>query len=253
MDLLFYLFGNWMCIGGGCMLLQAQQQHQAKRADWEVEPSGKELMISRDLLIMLLIGSVSRIYWSFSPPAVWSEEIEFIQYLSIVDTMVSPALWAVVVGYVALKARKYANSPWFCQWPFLTLVSFIGGYIGACCLPPMDVPESFLWADVIVMWNMVQEGVAMIPQLYLVATTNEKITTEATHFVGLLSLARVFRMIFWAVLILAPIFGGHDTGHYIWAFIVPDVVHTIIMWDYLYIWLKKVRRDNFDPYLSINV
>lgn len=43
----------------------------------------------------------------------------------------------------------------------------------------------------------------MIPQMYLVAYSEEKASSEASHFVGLLCLGRVFRIAFWATLLIA--------------------------------------------------
>ena len=37
---------------------------------------------------------------------------------------------------------------------------------------------------------------------------------------------------------------------YIWTFIIPDVLHTLIMGDYLYLWMGKVKQDSIDPFVA---
>lgn len=46
---------------------------------------------------------------------------------------------------------------------------------------------------------------------------------------------------------------GDDHGLYIWTFIIPDVLHTFIMGDYLYLWMKKVKRDSIDPFVATHL
>lgn len=38
-----------------------------------------------------------------------------------------------------------------------------------------------------------------------------------------------------------------ELGNGVWTFMVPDVIHTVIMGDYLYQWIKKVKEDKLDP------
>jgi len=90
---------------------------------------------------------------------------------------------------------------------------------------------------------MVLDGTAMVPQVFLVATTPpNQHSPDANHFVGLLCLGRLFRTFFWVWLVLHP-----DSGHAVWTFVVPDLLHTIVMGDYLYHWLAKVRKEKILP------
>ncbi len=54
----------------------------------------------------------------------------------------------------------------------------------------------------------------------------------------------------FSVLTVANSLGG---SHYMWTFVLPDVIHTLIMGDYLYIWLRKVKSERIDPYLMGNL
>jgi hypothetical protein len=181
---------------------------------------------------------------------VWSEEETFIQYLSITDVFISPVLWTIIVYSIGLKQKKYTQAPVHFSWPALTVAAAVCGMIGAKFLPPMDTPDSWPFADTVIMFNMCLDGFAMVPQMHLIAHSADKASSEASHFVGLLCLGRVFRMMFWITLFVAQIMmsdGSDAHGNYIWTFIVPDVVHTVIMGDYLYLWLKKVKKDQIEP------
>jgi hypothetical protein len=261
MEMLLYIFGNWCCILAGIILLHhyyfktggTERQNSGEFTtfgDSSPTNSKKDIMVSRDLQIMLMIGAFLRVYWSCSPPPVWSEEETFIQYMSITDVFASPILWTAVVYLIGLKQKKYTQAPMHFSWPALTFAALICGAIGARFLPPLDTPESWPFADTVIMFNMVLDGFAMIPQMHLIAHSDDKASSEASHFVGLLCLGRVLRMMFWMTLFVAQIMmGDGEHGHYIWTFIVPDVVHTVIMGDYLYLWLKKVKKDQIEPML----
>ena len=88
--------------------------------------------------------------------------------------------------------------------------------------------------------------------MYLISSTEEALTPEASHFVGLLSLGRVLRMTFWGIISAGLWWRGEAQASYLWTFIVPDVIHTAIMGDYLYIWMKKVKLDRIDPYIRLD-
>ncbi len=92
---------------------------------------------------------------------------------------------------------------------------------------------------------MILDGFAMIPQVIIVACSEGPTAPAASHFVGLLSLGRFLRMAFWVWLLLHP-----DSGQAIWTFVLPDLVHTVIMADFLFHWLKRVKRDQLDPVLE---
>lgn len=281
--MLLYIFGNWCCILAGCILLyhyfvKSQKGRSGAsgagfgmnsmsdggnayggggfgQGGFNVDPAtpaanDKDIMVSRDLQIMICIGTFARVYWSCSPPPVWSEEEMFIQYLSITDVFISPVLWMAIVYLIGLKQKKYTQAPVHFSWPALTVAALVCGMIGARFLPPMDTPDSWPFADTVIMFNMCLDGFAMVPQMHLIAHSSDKASSEASHFVGLLCLGRVFRMMFWITLFVAQIMmsdGSDAHGNYIWTFIVPDVVHTIIMGDYLYLWLKKVKKDQIEP------
>jgi len=149
MEMLLYIFGNWCCILAGIILLYHYylKKDGGRKSQGELNAFGggggysngysngggfntggnfdsgdsdspqKDIMISRDLQIMLMIGTFARVYWSCSPPPVWSEEETFIQYLSITDVFVSPVLWTAIVYLIGLKQKKYLEAPPQYSWP----------------------------------------------------------------------------------------------------------------------------------------
>jgi len=261
MELLLYLFGNGCVSAAGLMLLLHSnklamlmdlikvhtQQGQSQQGGSNVQ--SKQLMISRDLQILITIGTYSRIYWSCSSPPVWTDEELFVQILCWIDLASSCILWSAICGTIAIKQTKFVEVPPYFSWPVLTGVSLVLGYIGAHFLPTENDPNAWPLADTAIMFNMIIDAFAMVPQMYTIANSSEPAGPELSHFVGLLCVGRVFRMLFWGTLLFQYFLRG-STGHYLWTFIIPDIIHTAIMFDYLLIWLKKVKQDKLDPMLK---
>lgn len=63
----------------------------------------------------------------------------------------------------------------------------------------------------------------------------------SSYFMGLLCLGRCLRMLFWLVLV-----GHPESGETLLVFVLPDCLHTVVMGNYLYCWLNKVRREATD-------
>lgn len=266
MELLLYLIGNACSTAAAVILLWFYYNPKKK----SVQPGGGgmgagafdsgsaggggegggDIMISRDMQVLLFVGACARVYWSCSPPAVWSSEPTFIQILSKLDVFFTPLLWLAVVVMVGMKQRDYRNSPVWCSWPVLILAGGVVSAIGLAVLPSLEAHDTWPFADFFVIFNMVIEGFSMIPQMHLIAHSENRATSETGHFVGLLSIARVWRIIFWASLLVPQMWHGDMHSYYIWSFVIPDLIHTVIMGDYLYLWLKKVKRDQIDPMME---
>lgn len=249
MEMLLYLIGNWCCIIAAAILLKAHHLKKTAPIDRESEPAPKPI-ISKDMQVMLFIGSLLRVYWSVSPPSVWSDEVMVVQWISIADVFCSPMVWAAVLYTIGMQQNVKFETPIWGSWPVLTLAAGLLGMCGAPFLPPLENDNSFPFADTFVVFNMVLDGFAMVPQMALLAYSKEKTSSEGSHFVGLLCLGRMFRMVFWAILLVSQYTRGVSHGHYIWTFIVPDIVHSAIMGDFLYVWMQRVKRDQIDPYMS---
>lgn len=254
MEMLLYLMGNWCVLGAACLIIVTA--FKAMKADPYTGGGGKvmtaacrtsKLQISGDLRMMLLAGAIARVYWSCSPPRIWEQEELPIQVISIADIFFSCAAWIVIVGIfyniegnVRGEHPNLPVVPVYLRWYVLTPLAMVtGGVVAYFFLPAMDI-ESWPLADTMVVFNMIIDGLAMVPQMYMIAKATEDADPTAGHFVGLLCVSRVFRMLFWMLLFFVQ-------QYYILAFIVPDCIHTVIMADYLYLWLKKMKKEKFDP------
>jgi hypothetical protein len=82
---------------------------------------------------------------------------------------------------------------------------------------------------------MALDTFGMLPQLWLLYSADSESLPASwvSHFVGLMCIDRVARIIFWV--------GYFWNGPYLLSFIVPDVVHTLLMADYIYLWARLVK------------
>eukprot|EP00392_Amoebophrya_sp_AT5.2_P004134 g4142.t1 len=253
MEILVYLLGNACCIGAaGLMLMQLLRGSHCEQ----------ELHVSKDLLFMCLLGAVLRCYWSMSPPEIWSEEDYLTHWICIFDligsllvwgacaflaTRFGSDMWAGLVGLPKREARETTKKPasrWYrySRWPVLCAAAGVLAYIGTHILPTLSVPGAWPAVDFAVVSNMLIDGMAMVPQMLLLTDKHDSRTPQLTsHFVGMLCIGRVLRMAFWIFLVLHP-----QSGHALWTFVLPDFFHTIVMGDFLYHYVKKIRADSAD-------
>ena len=78
-----------------------------------------------------------------------------------------------------------------------------------------------------------------------VVSSPSPVSETAGYFMGFLAFGRLLRVLFWVALFLSP-----NLGQGIWTFMVPDVLHTLVMGDYLYQFMKKLKRETVDPVLT---
>merc|ERR1712194_304277 len=131
-----------------------------------------------------------------------------------------------------------------------TLAALVFSFVMTQILPSLHSPEAWPMVDLAVIFNLVLDGFAILPQVMLITKTDKStkdpgMANTASSFLGLLCLGRALRMIFWIVVRLSD----PTNNVAIWTFVVPDLVHTIIMGDYLYLWLQKIKRDRLDPFV----
>ena len=73
--MLLYLFGNWCCIGAAALVINFYWRGGTSRST--------DILVSRDCIKMLALGSVLRAYWSMSPPPIWYDEVDVIQDIAV--------------------------------------------------------------------------------------------------------------------------------------------------------------------------
>jgi len=84
----------------------------------------------------------------------------------------------------------------------------------------------------LVAFTMYMEAMSLLPQLWLMRKMHE-VEPLTSHYVGLLVIARIIRMIFWGKLF---ILGEHFTQ-----LLIADMFHFLFSADYLWLWLRKLR------------
>ena len=236
MELLIYLFGNWICIGAASIVLwhylkngfttsnpefarkRRSQGDHPSAFDFYSHDSDKDLLISKDLMAMLFISSLFRIYWSLSPEPVYSHEPAFIQYLAIFDLVFTSLVWGACVivsnenfwhtmtqiresenfwhsvisrmsrgerltdvnnELRGMSATTYASRAGgsdidqdiqhqhmhLVTWPKVTAVVFLLSALMSLLLPSLSTPDAWPCVDFAVVFNLVLDGAAILPQV----------------------------------------------------------------------------------------
>lgn len=262
MELLFYVIGNFFVNWSAVIplgfwtdeILKRQQKlaDATEKSDPRVIYKKVPGCVSSDLQIILFFGTLFRCYWSCVPPVMWEDETSwFIILLAKCDVLFSPVIWGFLCLTVACSQERTTieeSMPFYLRWKFLVFAAVVVGIATTWTVPSIEMHEGWKGADVCVVANMFGDAFAMIPQMYLVTYEGEKPKGGTSHFVGLLCIGRVFRMMFWFAMIWEQYQANTlDREHQIWVFVFPDIVHSLVMADFLWIWLKKVKKEQIDP------
>ena len=137
---LLFVLSNWCSTLAGMILLQS---YFGSVAEFTAYLTGRNKRLSRsglaicsDLQIMVMIAAFVRVYWSFSPPAVWSEDAPWIQFLSISDVLSAPVLWVGIVIAIGCKQKLNGHIPTPFTWPVLTTAALV-----LCCVAHFVMPD----------------------------------------------------------------------------------------------------------------
>ena len=62
----------------------------------------------------------------------------------------------------------------------------------------------------------------------------------------------MMRMMFWGLLVHKRYIVGDpdDEGHGIWVFLIPDLLHTLLMADFIFLYGKKVNKETIQPMIK---
>lgn len=150
-------------------------------------------------------------------------------------------------------AVKSSMMPIQYNWPALVVICAVLAFLGdrlmhwaieGKTLYDEETP-SWPFAPYVMILNMCIDTASMLPQMHLIANAEDTAPPTATNFIGLLGFSRFLRMLFWI---------GTIAQHY-WMFgsvpeefpsLVPDLVYTAVMGEYLVMWLRKLKQDSFD-------
>lgn len=176
--------------------------------------------LSIDTQICFLIANVAR--------CVWTLETRLIEtMLAYLELLCSTGMSMVIV-YLCVKYSDATNllPPVYLQWYGMVPMA------GALCIFFHPGDEWFT-LQCLVAFTMYIEAMGMLPQLWIMRKIYY-IEPVTSHYVGLLVLARLARMIFWGVLF----FRGE---HFLQLF-MADILHSICSADYMYLWFKKLSQ-----------
>merc|ERR1719432_612695 len=86
--------------------------------------------------------------------------------------------------------------------------------------------------QILVSYTMFQEAMGLLPQLYLMRKMHE-VEAMTSHYVGLMVVARFFRMVFWGKM--------YFLGEHFLQLFFADILHTVLAADYMYLWCRKLQ------------
>jgi len=215
---LFYVFSNWwvsiaaiitllhyhgrQILGNELYRKLLQGQGSSKSHDITTPSSSRDLLISRHFQILMMLGSIVRVYWSNSPPSVWSGTSDMCVLLSILDVFISPMLWIAVVCYCppceeeenVLASKNSKNAFWF-SWQMWTGVCVVLSLVFEMFRTGGSLNQGAWFCDgAALIFTMLIEGCAVLPQLYLISNVKfEEGVGAEKHIMGLVCLGHVFR------------------------------------------------------------
>merc|ERR1719183_2858272 len=92
--------------------------------------------------------------------------------------------------------------------------------------------DQWISIQILVAFTMYIEALGLLPQLWLMKNMHE-VEPLTSHYVGLLIVARLCRMVFWGVLFWM--------GEHFLQLFIADIIHTVFAADYLYLWCRKLK------------
>jgi len=207
-DIIFFVMGYLVQLVASCALL------------YKITKKRSVYGISVDTQIMFFISCICRCIWTIDTrlvETVWA-------YLELILSC------AAAVGLVCYS-HKYRHTnptqtPTFLQTPAL----LVAGAILAIFFHPGTAWFSY---QTLIAFTMYNEALALIPQLYIMRQILE-IEAMTSHYVGLLVVARIIRMVFW--------FEMYMLGENFVDLFISDLVHTILSADYLLLWCRKLKN-----------
>jgi len=176
--------------------------------------------LSSDMMIMFCVACFCRCVWTLDTRLV---ETVFAYLELVLSTAASVGL--VFYAYKWRFTNPKSPPRWLSWAPLLG----VGGVLALFFHPG----SAWLSYQTLIAFTMYIEALALIPQLYLMRHMIE-IEPLTSHYVGLLVVARILRMVFW--------FEMYMLGENFIDLFISDLVHTILSADYLFLWCKKLRH-----------
>jgi ER lumen protein retaining receptor len=182
--------------------------------------------LSIDTQICLLSSVISRCIWTLNTRIIGSSAV--LAGLALLELFLS--LFACVS--LILFFRKLRH----------TILHSVPLGVSAVVLIPVTLTFAYVvnpgrWfalsSQILVAFSMYVEAVALAPQL-LIARRIGDVEALTSHYIGLLVISRIVRMIFWVFMFI--------DGQSFLCLFIADLLHTILSTDFLRLWFKKLRH-----------
>lgn len=176
--------------------------------------------LSIDTQICFVIANVSR--------CVWTLETRLIETNLAYCELLGSTILSFGIVYLCFRYNDATNirPPKYLEAVSLAPIAMVLAFF-------FHPGDDWFTLQILVAFTMYIEALGMIPQLWIMRKIYF-IEPLTSHYVGLLVIARLCRMIFWGVLF----FKGE---HFLQLFLA-DIVHSICSADYMYLWFRKLSN-----------
>jgi ER lumen protein retaining receptor len=181
--------------------------------------------LSKETQVCFLFATLSRCVWSLNTRILDTNHILSLVALFELFTSVAASLFLMYSFYkfhhtTTVHAPRFASAYVMVPLAFVVALFFNPG-------------ESLVFtSQVLVAFTMYVEALALVPQLWILRKMAD-VEALTSHYIGLLIVSRMIRMVFWVVMFRA---GTSFRGLF-----VADLLHTLFSADYLYLWVRKLR------------
>jgi uncharacterized protein with PQ loop repeat len=195
----------------------------------QINKSKNTDMVSLDTNIYFLVGTICRLVW------MWDSSLKsfYLAYLEITISVVTSAyiLWLFkkykVNSYDLSEATQPILLRPYVLIPVILILSFL--------FHPGNKNKYYYTNQMFVSGNIFSEAIGLLPQLYIFY--NFKDTGDVSYkYVIFQTLSRFSRILFWIQM--------YRNGNNFIALIIADIIHTLLLIGFIYLFLKNKDRAN---------
>lgn len=175
--------------------------------------------LSTDTLVLFFMANIARCIWTLDTRLVET----FLAYMELALSTVANC----ILIYFCYKYKHTTTQQAILPLSVMSLapLALILGFF-------FNPADDWFTVQILVAFTMYVEALGLLPQLYLMKKMHE-IEPLTSHYVGLIMIARICRMVFWGVLFWM--------GEHFLQLFVADILHTIFAADYLYLWIGRLK------------
>lgn len=207
MEVFLFILGYYVHFCATCILVYKISKHKSIYG------------LSIDTQISYLTAVIAR--------CIWVMETRLIETVFAYIELILSTGGALVLCYLAFKYKHTTtkhSTPYlrvFVTIPLALVLAFF-----------FHPGEDWWTMQILVAFTMYAECMGLLPQLWLMRKMHE-VEPLTSHYVGLLVVARIVRMVFWVKLFML--------GEHFLQLLVADIFHTLFSADYLWLWCRKLK------------